>query len=144
MLSDMRTPFSGTTARGNGGTYRYYTCQSRVEYGKDHCDQDRLPADDIEWDIRAYAIETLRNRDILRDALETHRAETERRLPQGRGELRKLEKETRKIRATIDNYLAAFEAGKLPPEVCGPRLEASNSQLLEVRARIEDLRDESQ
>lgn len=136
-------PFSGTTARGNGGTYRYYTCQSRVEYGTDHCDMERLPADDIERDIRAHAIQTLRNPKILREAFEMHLTKAQKSVPQGRAEIRKLEKDVRKIRATIDDYLSAFESAKLPPEVCAPRLEELNSQLLEARARIEQLKDES-
>lgn len=53
-----------------GGNYRYYTCRGRHEYGKGHCSQERLPADEIERDVVPYAKETLRNEKLLREAWE--------------------------------------------------------------------------
>jgi RNA polymerase sigma factor (sigma-70 family) len=40
--------FVGTAAHGNGGVYRYYTCFSRQRHGTARCDQQRLPAGQLE------------------------------------------------------------------------------------------------
>jgi hypothetical protein len=85
----------------------------------------------------------LRNQELLREAYEAHLQQNEEHHPKDKAELRKLEKEIRKIRATIDNYLTAFESGKMSPEVCGPRVEGLHTQQLEIQARIETLRASS-
>jgi site-specific DNA recombinase len=40
--------FVGTSAHGKTGVYRYYTCYARQRHGTARCDQERLPADQLE------------------------------------------------------------------------------------------------
>jgi site-specific DNA recombinase len=132
--------FSGTTARGNGGTYRYYTCQKRVDYGTAGCDQERLPADDIERDVLMHVLINLRDDEILKEAWDLHQQSDESRKPNEESELRQLEQDEQKVRGQIDRYLSAFEEGKLPPEACAPRLQELHSRQLKIQSRTESLR----
>jgi site-specific DNA recombinase len=51
--------YTGASAKGNGGRYRYYVCFSRQRYGRDTCDADRLPADELEEAILGQLLSVL-------------------------------------------------------------------------------------
>jgi len=40
--------YIGTTAYGHSGRYTYYTCFTRMRYGTKRCNNDRLPAEELE------------------------------------------------------------------------------------------------
>ena len=64
--------FVGTSAHGNGGVYRYYTCFSRQRHGTARCDQERLPAGPLEKAILAETLAALDDGSIFEAA--AHRA----------------------------------------------------------------------
>jgi site-specific DNA recombinase len=57
--------FVGTSAHGKTGVYRYYTCYARQRHGTARCDQERLPADQLEDAIVAEVLAALDDGEIF-------------------------------------------------------------------------------
>jgi site-specific DNA recombinase len=133
--------FVGVTANGNGGAYRYYACSSLIKYGKKGCDQERLPAADVERDVIGHILTHLANKNFLTDALDEAQTVLDSERPDRQLELAAIDLEFRKAQATIDRYLRAFEAGSIPEDVCGERLRDLREQaarLADQRGRLSD------
>lgn len=126
------TTFAGTSANGNGGEYRYYTCRSRLERGRSGCNQDRIPASDIERAIVDHLLNALDNEMLLSACLDKHVNRLENVGENDEEELSKCERDVRQTRSTIDRYLSAFETGSMPADSCGPRLRELEARLAEL------------
>ncbi len=134
-----RHRFAGTSVRGNGGRYRYYMCRSRLLHGTSACDQESLPADDLEAMILRHLAASLQDSEVLRRSIERATRELGRERPRWQEELRGTDKELASIRTSIDKYLRAFEMDGLPVEVCASRLQELKDRQGEVEQRKAEL-----
>jgi site-specific DNA recombinase len=131
--------FVGVTANGNGGSYRYYTCASRAKLGKKVCDQERLPASDLERDVIAHVIACLKDSALLNQSAEQLSQRAAAAQPDYDQELAAVQRKTREAQTAIDRYLRAFETGTLTAEVCGGRVLELRAQLTALENRREEL-----
>ena len=120
----------GASANGrHGKRYAYYTCYSRSRYGVDHCDQARLPKDDLEEAILGQMGEVYADTALIEAALTEAGAEL-RKTETARSErLAAIDAEGADLRTRIDRYFASFEAGQLSPQIAGGRVEALGARL---------------
>jgi site-specific DNA recombinase len=127
--------FIGTSAHGNGGTYRYYTCFSRQRHGTARCDQERLPARQLEEAILAETMAALDDGSIFEEAARRAAQAWHDQHPSRQAELAGARAALRERRATIDRYLRAFEAGRLSEAACGERLTDLDREARALEAR---------
>ncbi|MGH3738086.1 MAG: recombinase family protein [Micromonosporaceae bacterium] len=134
--------YIGTSAKGRGLLYHYYTCYSRVRYGSSGCGAPRLKARATDaatlqalYDFFSQAeplITMAANR-----ARQNHReAHADR-----RAELVTIERQITTKTAAIDRYLAAFEAGTMSDAVCGPRLTSLREEIAQLEGRRDEIAD---
>jgi site-specific DNA recombinase len=64
--------------------------------------------------------------------------------PQVADQLQAVTTDLRRAQEAADRYLSAFESGTMPAGVCGPRLEALEERIVELRGRQADLEAELQ
>ncbi len=131
--------FAGTPANGNGGAYRYYTCYSRHRYGPKVCDQQRLPAEQLETALVKQIVSSLRDGAILRAAIEKALAADDANTPVHEQELSGVEAEIKDVHRRIDRYLQTFETGAIDPETCGNRLAELRDQQRALECRHAEL-----
>lgn len=118
------------SAKGNGGTYRYYACSGRQKLGRKGCDGERLSKDKLEAAILSQLTEIYRDGGLIRDAIEDAAAsqETDRAaLTERRASLAK---EIAGAERAIERYQDAFEAGNLDPTRFKERLGALDVRLV--------------
>jgi site-specific DNA recombinase len=134
--------YLGTAARGNGGTYHYYTCFSRNQYGTPFCSADRIAAPALESAILQSMLQTYENRGLLRKAArEAYRkagADRPRRLDQ----VAAVEVDIRKTEESVERYFLAFENGTMKAAQCSARLDGLSTKLAELRSRLAELQFE--
>jgi len=134
--------FVGTAAYGNGGVYRYYTCFSQQRHGTARCDQERLPAGQLEEAIVAEILAALDDGSIF-EAAAQHAEQAWRAQHLGRqAELAGTRTAVGERRAVIDRYLRAFEAGRLPESTCADRLTELDQEVRALEARAAALEAE--
>ena len=114
--------FVGTAAHGNGGTYRYYTCFSRQRHGTARCDQERLPASQLEEAILAETLAALDDGSIFEEAAQRAADAWHTQHPGRQAELAGTQAALEERRAAIGRYLRAFETGRLSESTCANRL----------------------
>ena len=131
--------YVGASAKGNGGRYRYYVCFSRQRYGKDACDGDRLPADELEEAILGQLLAVLEGEPVVREAIASAFAELEAEQPQREEELSRIDAEAKRTGESLDRYFRAFEGGTMPESACAPRIEELGTKLRGLQARREEL-----
>ncbi len=125
--------FVGTAAYGRAHRrYTYYTCYTRSRYGRSHCDQARIPKDELEQAILAQMGEVYRDTPLLAAAI----AEAGQKLGLEREE-RSQQRAARvaeraDVERRMDRYFAAFEAGTLTPEVCRERVAQLRDRLAAI------------
>ena len=134
--------FIGTSAHGNGGTYRYYTCFSRQRHGTARCDQERLPAAQLEEAILAETMAALDDGSIFEEAARRAAQAWHDQHPTRQAELAGTRAALGERRATIDRYLRAFEAGRLSEAACGQRLSELDQDVRALEARTAALEGE--
>jgi site-specific DNA recombinase len=135
--------YLGNAAHGrHGGRFRYYTCYTRVRYGSEHCDGDRLPADHVEHAIREALLHTFDRADLIHDAVAAITARSADQRDQVEAELAAVRREITATEQAIDRYLLAFEKGTMPEKQCGPRIEALAAKTVELRDREADLTEQ--
>jgi site-specific DNA recombinase len=127
--------FVGTSAHGKTGVYRYYTCYARQRHGTARCDQERLPADQLEDAIVAEVLAALDDGEIFQEAARRVRHAWEAAHPGRREELAAVDTNLGERRAVIDRYLHAFEAGRLSEITCAHRLQALEREIAGLAAR---------
>jgi site-specific DNA recombinase len=131
--------YVGAAAHGNGGRYPYYVCHTRQRYGAKACDNDRLPADELEQAIMRQLLTILQQEPIVRAAIDDAFAELEKERPKYQQELKRIEVELHKVNETLDRYFRAFENGTMPEQACAPRIAALTQQLAGLEARRAEL-----
>ena len=138
--------FIGTVGYGKGGgAYRYYVCYSRRRHGKKSCDQDLIPAERIEDRILAATIAELDDGSIFHEAAERARQSWEENRSSGAQEIQRLKRKIASRHQSVDRYLKAFEAGRLPEDMCSYRVREVGkeiSTLEEELAVLENSEDE--
>lgn len=123
---DCHKSYLGHAAHGN--KYRYYSCFSRMRYGKKTCPSQRLSADQLEQSVLEALLETYQRSDLFEQAI----AEVARRRGElaeyHRSERTSVESDLASTEAAIERYLAAFESGTMPESVCGPPSQGTRRQ----------------
>jgi site-specific DNA recombinase len=127
--------FVGTAAHGKAGVYRYYTCYARQRHGTARCDQERIPAGQLEDAIVAEVLAALDDGDIFQEAARRARHAWEAAHPGRREELAGVDADLGERRAVIDRYLRAFEAGRLSEATCAHRLQALEREIAGLAGR---------
>jgi site-specific DNA recombinase len=134
--------FVGTAAHGNGGIYRYYTCFSRQRHGTARCDQERLPAGQLEEAIVAETLAALDDGSIFEAAAQRAEQAWHAQHPGRQAELAGTRTALGERRAAIDRYRRAFEAGRLPEQTCADRLTELEQEVRALEARAAGLEAE--
>jgi site-specific DNA recombinase len=134
--------FVGTAAHGNGGVYRYYTCFSRQRHGTARCDQERLPAGQLEEAIVAETLAALDDGSIFEAAAKRAEQVWVAQRPGRQAELAGTRAALGERRAAIDRYLRAFETGRLPESTCADRLSELDQETRALEARTAALEAE--
>lgn len=93
--------FAGTSARGKRARYHYYTCQSRLRYGRQVCSADRLPAPDLDQAVVRSLLDTLRGTDLIEQGIAQARQRALSRAPRHREELAAVEIESKKTEEAL-------------------------------------------
>jgi site-specific DNA recombinase len=119
----------------HGKRYAYYTCYSRSRYGTSHCDQARLPKDELEQAILSQMGEVYADAALIEAALAAGQSELRKSETDRSERLTVLEAEAADTRIRMDRYFASFEAGQMSPQVARGRVEA-------LRARLQVVEDE--
>jgi site-specific DNA recombinase len=130
--------FVGNSAIGNKYRYRYYTCFTRQRYGVDHCDAERLPADEMDTAIVDALRLTYERSDLIEQAVLGARRRAEGLRDQNEQELAFTDTESAKAAEAIERYLGAFEAGTLNEAQCGTRLSKLGTKVSDLRSRREE------
>jgi site-specific DNA recombinase len=131
--------YVGAAAHGNGGRYPYYVCHTRQRYGTKGCDNDRLPAPELEEAILRRLLATLEEEPLVQQAIHDAFAQLEQAKPKVDRERKQLEAERRKVNETLDRYFRAFEAGTMPEAACASRIVALTQKLAGLEARHAEL-----
>jgi site-specific DNA recombinase len=134
--------FIGSAAHGNRYRYRYryYVCFSRQRYGADTCAADRLPAEQLDQAVLEALLATFQRTDLFERAVAASRTQAEALHDQHQAELAALSTEISRAEAAIERYLDAFEAGSLPEDQCGQRVQRLGGKIAELRVRQDELR----
>ncbi len=131
--------YLGNAATGNKYRYRYYTCYSRLRYGKKTCSADRLPADQLEEAVVQALLDTYERSDLVEEAIQGVAQRHSQMRDQHVAERAVVRSELTTAEGSIERYLRAFEAGTMPESVCGPRLSELASTVAQLRHRESEL-----
>jgi site-specific DNA recombinase len=131
--------YIGACAHGNGGRYPYYVCFSRQRYGKNTCDADSLPAEELEQAVLEQIVYVLEQEPLVRQAIEEAFADLDAARPNREAELKRIDAELRKLHETLDRYFRAFEQQTMPEQLCGRRISKLTEKLSQLEARREEL-----
>ncbi len=131
--------FIGSAAHGNRYRYRYYVCFSRQRYGADTCAADRLPAEQLDQAVLEALLDTFQRTDLFERAVAASRTQAEALHDQHQAELAAATTEISRAEAAIERYLDAFEAGSLPEDQCGQRVQRLGGKIAELRVRHDEL-----
>src|SRR6266540_3481843 len=132
--------FIGSAAHGNRYRYRYYVCFSRQRYGLSTCGADRLPAEQLDHAVLEALLDTFQRTDLFERAVAAARTQAEALHDQHQAELAAVTTEISRAEAAIERYLDAFEAGSLPEDQCGQRVQRLGGKIAELRVRHHELR----
>ncbi len=143
------TAMVGTRATGKTKTYRYYTCNKRLKYGTDSCDQDRINADALDQAVLDSVASFYGNQhQLIRDAVAEARKVYESSHEKVTAELKAVRSEITKVTAKIDKYLDAFEADTFDADddTAKERMRRHRTTQKQLQAReaelMEDLENE--
>ena len=131
--------FVGGNAKGSRYTYRYYTCFTRQRYGTASCDNERLPADQLEETVLAQILEIYNDTTLMDRALAAARERAGQGQHRIRDQLEAVEAEITKVEQAIERYLLAFENGSLPESACAQRIRKLADQAAQLRDQKAEL-----
>jgi site-specific DNA recombinase len=134
-----RRAYVGMSAKGNGGTYRYYACSGRQKLGRKGCDAQRINRDKLETAVLQQLAEIYREGTLIRQAIErvTARRDHDR---AGLAERRTaLGKDIQQAERALDRYHQAFETGHLGAERFAERVSALDARLDALREQDHQL-----
>jgi site-specific DNA recombinase len=132
-------PYIGTASHGRNGRYTYYTCFTRMRHGTKHCDNDRLPAEQLEQAVTRRLWKVLDDHDLIEDAITRAYERLTQRDDEQQGQLAAVQCKLAQTRATLDRYFRAFEAGTMPEDTCAPRIAALNDQAKALESHASEL-----
>lgn len=136
---DCGLKYIGTAATGRSRSYRYYTCYSRVRYGRHGCSGPRLPADELDDAVLAALVGLYADSTLIDEAVAAERRFRSQRHRAARDELAAVVSEQKATRDSLERYLDAFEQGQLPAEECASRVRALRARLEQLAWRKGDL-----
>jgi site-specific DNA recombinase len=124
-----RRAYVGMSAKGNGGTYRYYACSGRQKLGRSACDGQRVSREKLEAAVLSQLAELYSDGALIRQAIErtAGQRESERtRLDERRVALAQ---EIQQAERALERYHHAFETGHLGSERFAERVTALDARL---------------
>ena len=133
--------YVGAAANGRSARYTYYVCFSRQRYGRQACEAERLPADDLHEAILDALERTYSDGELVEEAFRQAVARLKAGKPSLADELDAAEAEIGRMELALDRYLTAFESGSLSEAACGQRVKSLSEKLMELRCRRDDLHD---
>jgi site-specific DNA recombinase len=131
--------YVGTAAHGRNSRYTYYTCFTRARYGTKHCDNDRLPAEQLEQAVTRRLWKVLDNSDIINQAIEQTYTRISQRDETRQSELEAVQQKLDRTRAAINRYFQAFEDATMPEDTCAPRIAVLGEQVKALEDRAAEL-----
>jgi site-specific DNA recombinase len=96
---------------------------------------ERLPADQLESEVRGALLRTVRRHDLLEAALAAGLARSGAQRRQHQDELGVVDAELTKSEEAIERYFLAFEAGTLSETTCGQRVQTLAAKIASLQAR---------
>ena len=133
--------YIGTAAHGRSARYRYYTCFSRNRHGSQGCRSDVLRADRLDQAVLESLVATYADTRLVKAAIDASQLKAAQLAPSQRSELRRVEAEIAHVEAAVRRYYSAFESGGLPETRFLSRVQALETRLTGLRARLDDLRE---
>jgi site-specific DNA recombinase len=127
------------TNSGSGNSYRYYICRRRKIVARTACHSPRINADVLEEAVLGSLVSVYRDYGLFTQAAERAIAAREESLPHTIEQLKAVDGEIAKVSASLNRYLAAFEAGTMDAAACGPRVSDLQHQLGTLTMRRNEL-----
>ncbi len=127
----------GTAATGRSATYRYYTCLNRVRLRT--CDEQRIPADELEAAVYAQLLALYDDPDWCARAASSHRRRHVAARRAHEKEAATIAAELAKVAEARRRYQALFENGRLDPDEFADRMIELRNRDAELRHRQADL-----
>ena len=131
--------YVGTAAHGRNNRYSYYTCFTRMRYGTSRCDNDRLPAEQLEQAVTRRLSTILEDHRLIDRAISHAYEKLTRRDEQQDSELAAIQRKLAETRGAMDRYFHAFETATMPEDTCAPRIAALSEQAKALQARAAEL-----
>ncbi|MHB8340043.1 MAG: recombinase zinc ribbon domain-containing protein [Mycobacteriales bacterium] len=135
MCANCGKHFVGTAAHDKLYRCRYYPCWTRTRYGITACSAEWLPAEELEDAIVKALLATYERHDLFEVAVSAGWEQAQAGRANLELEVSVAEAELTKSEGAVERYLAAFEAGTMSEEQCGPRLRRHGARLAEPRDR---------
>ena len=114
---------------------------SRNRHGSQGCRSDVLRADKLDEAVLESLLATYADTRLVKAAIAASRQKAAQRAPSQRSELRRVEAEIAHAEAALQRYYSAFESGGLPETRFLSRVQALETRLTELRARLEDQKE---
>jgi site-specific DNA recombinase len=127
--------YVGVSARGRSDRYRYYTCWNRNRRGKQACTADNVRADALEQAVLNALADLYADPDALLQASEQQIGHTSATAARAADDAAALAAEIRKIEASIERWIAAFEDGTLNADAFAHRVRQLTERAEHLRAR---------
>jgi site-specific DNA recombinase len=124
---------------GRKGRYSYYTCFTRMRYGTSQCDNDRLPAEQLEQVVTRRLWKVLDDQELIDRAIAKAYERLTQRDDQQQSELAAIQNKAADTRAAMERYFRAFETASMPEDTCAPRIAALAEQAKTLEARASEL-----
>ncbi len=121
------------SAKGNGGTYRYYACPAGRSSARRAGDGERIPREKLEAAVVGQLTSLYRDGDVIREAID---AAIEQRHVDGAAfeeQRRAFAEEIRRAERALDRYYIAFELGDLDAKRFQTRVAALEARLTDLR-----------
>ncbi|HEV3318731.1 MAG TPA: recombinase family protein [Solirubrobacteraceae bacterium] len=109
--------YIGMSARGKGGTYRYYACTARQKYGPKACQGERVSREKLETAVLRQLTDVYRDGPLIHDALGAAQEQAQRERPALDEQRRAITAEITRVERSTERYFEAFEQGRLSPSV---------------------------
>src|SRR6266536_4222738 len=97
---------------------------------------DRLPAEQLDRAVLQALLDTFQRTDLFEQAVAASRTQAEALRDQHQAELSAVTTEIARAEAAIERYLDAFEAGSLPEDQCGQRVQRLGGKIAELRIAL--------
>ena len=133
--------YVGASASGKLRRYRYYTCFSRVRYGRSGCQSPRIDADLLDPAVTAALVDFFARTELITAAIANEHQLRVQDIAQHTAELDSITGRAAATQAAIDRYLTAFENGTLDETTCGRRITELTSQLDQLNQRRAELNE---